>query len=133
MKNFVKYGIFAAAVLFVLCFIAILVLADREGLPSFIVMLYRFPGGDKVGHFFLMGFLSLFVNSSLVLTKRGSLPQKIFIGTVILAFLVSLEELSQLYFKGRTFSLVDLGCSFAGIVFFAGLVFLIARKRSRRV
>ena len=59
-----KLPLFLAAGFF-LFIAAIIVLADQGRLPGIIAALYDFPNGDKVGHFFLMGGLSLLVNLAL--------------------------------------------------------------------
>jgi polysaccharide biosynthesis protein VpsQ len=58
------------ATLFGLFIIAIVILADTRHL-GFLYALYNFPFGDKVGHFFLFGLLSLFVNLSVIGSDSG--------------------------------------------------------------
>lgn len=48
----------------------IVVGANQASLPDFLRSVYSFPGGDKAGHFLLMGTLSLLVNLSLGLLKQ---------------------------------------------------------------
>ena len=59
-----KVSIILAAAFF-LFIIVIVVLADQGRLPGFVTVLVDFPNGDKVGHFLLMGGLSLLVNLAL--------------------------------------------------------------------
>ena len=116
--------------LIVICTLLIVVLADSGNLPRPVTQLYRFPHGDKVGHFLLMGLLSFFLNW----TALASLPDRrpapvIWAVSLALAFLVTLEELSQQFFPKRTFSLIDLAFSYAGIAFFGCLVGWKASKK----
>ncbi|CAG1008953.1 hypothetical protein ANAEL_03741 [Anaerolineales bacterium] len=103
--------------LFLIFIIVVIVLADTGNLPPSIRALYRFPNGDKVGHFILFGLL----NFLLVRTFLSSFPTQsrswVTVSTsLILALLIALEELSQQYFSARTFDLVDLAASYIGLV-----------------
>jgi len=84
-------------------------------MPEMLAALYAFPYGDKVGHFVLMGTFSFLVNMSLACRKIRFCRSQLLIGSLGVAVLVTLEELSQVFFASRTFSLVDLGFSLAGI------------------
>ena len=101
-----------------LCFIAgIVVLADQGRLPAFITGLYNFQYGDKVGHFLLMGGLSLLVNLALPSRSgRGHI-----LAILLVAALVALEEASQAWFGTRHAELADLAASLAGIICLGGL------------
>ncbi|MCI5219259.1 MAG: hypothetical protein D3914_08730 [Candidatus Electrothrix sp. LOE2] len=65
-----------------------------------------FPGGDKLGHFVLLGIASFFANQ--VLHPRH-IPV---FGNVA----ITGEEISQMFLASRTFDLVDLSCSYLGII-----------------
>lgn len=114
-----KYWIAISFTLFVLLIIFI---ADSGRFPNFIRKLYDFPNGDKVGHFLLMGLLSYVLNRTALDSRVDlGLPRVVWAVSLILAFFVTLEELSQQFFPKRTFSLLDLTFSYAGIAFFAWL------------
>lgn len=102
-------------VIFLLIFVLIILFADQGKMPELIAALYAFPYGDKVGHFVLMGLFSFLVNMSLACRKVRFSGIQLLIGSLVVAALVTLEELSQGFFASRTFSLVDLGFSLAGI------------------
>ena len=108
------------AVVFFVFVIAVIVLADYGNLPHSIRTLYDFPYGDKVGHFFLFGALTFFLTraflSSFPSKPRGWVALSI---GLILALFIALEEWSQQLFPTRTFDLLDLLASYAGIVAFA--------------
>lgn len=76
------------------------------------------PGGDVTAHVVLMGLLSLTVNLAVSRSRR---PLGVVPCTALLLVAVTLEELSQKLIPTRTFSLVDLAASYAGILAFAGL------------
>ena len=109
---------------------AIVIAADKGALPGFVRSLYGFPGGDKVGHFLLMGALSWLINLSLEARPTRLLSRDILLGSVFVFMMVTLEEVSQLWFSTRTFSLLDLGFSYAGILC-GGRLALIAPRRKQ--
>lgn len=94
----------------------IVFLADRGELPEFVHRLYNFPFGDKVGHFILIGLLAFGLN--LVFSSRSiyGFPLPLFFGSILTLILATGEEISQNYFASRSFSLLDLGCSYLGIL-----------------
>ena len=105
------------AALFLAFIIGLIVLADADLLPDFINAIYDFPNGDKVGHFILYGLLNFFITRaflSALPTRRGGWVT-LSVG-LILALFVALEELSQMFFSARTFSLLDLTASLLGII-----------------
>ena len=109
----------------------IVFLADSGNLPRFIRDLYDFPYGDKVGHFLLMGLLSYALNRTTLASNVDKKPASvIWAVSLSLAFFVTLEELSQQFFSRRTFSLLDLAFSYAGIAFFGWLARLVVKKRN---
>jgi len=108
--------------------------ADTGTLPPSIIRLYRFPGGDKAGHVLIFGILTLGLSALLHprrIRLRGiSLPA----GMVLTAVLTTLEEISQRFIAGRTFDLLDLACSYLGIVlgFLAWMLLKPARRTATR-
>jgi VanZ family protein len=94
----------------------IVFLADRGELPEFVHRLYHFPFGDKIGHFVLIGLLAFGLN--LVFSSRSiyGFPLPLFVGSILAIILATVEEISQNYFASRSFSLLDLGCSYLGIL-----------------
>ena len=87
-----------------------------------------FPLGDKISHFFLMGIMSALAN----LAARGRMVRfsavSFGVGTLIVAIVVVVEEISQIWVPGRNFDVFDLVADFLGIVCGA---FLAARYRRR--
>jgi len=94
--------------------LGVILLADLGSLPSPVAMLYRFPNGDRVGHFILFGILTLLVNSAFPRQVR-ILRANVYYGSVIIAVLAIFEESSQLFLAYRTFDLIDLAFTLMGI------------------
>ena len=104
------------SIAFFLILVAIVIAADKGRLPQFLRVVYDFPGGDKVGHFVLMGILSFFVNMAVPLGPADKPWTSLLAATIVIMVVVALEEASQAYFPTRTLSWIDLGCSYAGIL-----------------
>ncbi len=97
------------------------VLAD-DGQYQFVFAWIRgIPGGDKVGHFCLMGGLAFVVNLALGLRHFTLGRWQFLLGSTIVGALVLVEEISQAWLPSRTFDLVDLTFDFLGIVCFGWL------------
>jgi hypothetical protein len=106
-----------AAFLFLLFIGLVIIAADTDSIPPFILDMYRFPGGDLVGHFLLYGMLAfLFTRAFPRRLHMGgvSVPPVMFLVVALAVF----EEISQFWFPLRTPDLRDLGCGVLGI--FAG-------------
>ena len=105
-------------------------LADTGNLPHSIRAIYDFPNGDKLGHFIFFGLLYFSITraflSSFPSQPRGRVALSV---GLTLALLIALEEWSQQFFPARTFDLVDLFFSYAGVVTF---VFLAVYWRKSR-
>jgi VanZ family protein len=113
--------------LFILFMLGVVLLADLGSLPSPVAILYRYPNGDRVGHFFLFGILTFLVNSSF--PRQVQIARvNIFYGTLIIASLAMLEEISQLFLSYRTFDLIDLTFTLMGIASADWLVRLLHKQ-----
>ena len=106
------------AAVFILILILIIIAANLGFGPSLFSFVYLIPGGDKVGHFFLMGFLSLLVNMALGGSKVRIFSLEFPKGSLIVLTAVTLEEFSQLFLRFRGFSLADLLFDYIGIILF---------------
>jgi VanZ family protein len=117
-------------ILFILVLAVIVFAADSGKMPGFIAVLYDFPNGDKVGHFVLMGFLSLLVNLVVLSGPGRRTLRRAITASLVVAGVVALEEFSQRFFPRRNSSWGDLASSLAGIIVFGGLAwFLVERKK----
>lgn len=103
-------------IIFLVFIIFVIVLADIGGLPASIRALYRFPNGDKAGHFILFGLLNFFlIRAFLASIPNRSRSQVVVSTSLILILCITLEEWSQQYFSARTFDLLDLLASYIGL------------------
>ncbi len=97
-------------------FIMFVIWAANTGeIPAFIRNLYRFPGGDRVGHFILYGILAFLL--------ARAFPRRLRMGaffpaltSLFVAGLALVEEISQFFFSLRTPDLLDLACGLLGIL-----------------
>ena len=84
-------------------------------------------GGDKLGHFGLMGGLALCVNVSLDCRKW----RRWLLGSIFVAVGCTLEELSQIWNEHRHCDPLDLAADFAGIWFAGWIARRICARRSQ--
>jgi VanZ family protein len=89
------------------------------------------PGGDVTGHFLLMGLLAFFVVLGFSRVRVARRRLGVLGSALIVSALVTLDELAQLLLPARRFSLVDLAASYAGIVVFTLLAWLIVARLRR--
>ncbi|MFO1459515.1 MAG: VanZ family protein [Verrucomicrobiota bacterium] len=97
----------ASAFVFVLFFIAVIVIADRGEGDRWWAFLMRIPGGDKLGHVGLVGMLCLLCNLAIPGYRRGRLPAGMTLITATLLTLLTLEEIAQAFLPHRTCDLGD--------------------------
>lgn len=89
------------------------------------------PYGDKIGHFFLAGTLTLIAN---FLLKYRFLNLKSLIlpyGSLLILAIAILEESSQNFLPTRTLDIKDALANFAGILAFSIPAILVARRKRR--
>jgi VanZ family protein len=109
--------------------ICVIVVIANAGLGNrYFGLLFALPYGDKIGHFFLMGTLSLLVNLALEARTIRFGRFNPLLGTLIVLLLVTIEEFSQIWVPTRTFSLLDLTFDYAGIWIFGRMAVAICRK-----
>lgn len=109
------------ALLYSILIVAIIILANQGKNQSLISLVHALPFGDKLGHFTLMGMLGLVVNLSLQCARWHWGYITVLKGSVLVAIVVVLEELSQLFISTRSFDWGDLLADFLGIVVFGQL------------
>jgi VanZ family protein len=90
-----------------------------------------FPGRDKTAHFLLMGGLALF--AVLAFAGRSIRGRRLSAPTVLagVALIVLVEEGAQWWLPRRTFSLVDLAWSLAGVAIFGAAAAWWRARRAR--
>lgn len=119
------------AALYILVLAGIVVLADVKETQYLFRPVRRLPYGDKIGHFLLMGMFSLVVN--LILKARSVRVWKLsyLLGSLIVLAIVTIEEFSQIFIRGRSFDVADLAADWAGIIIFGEMGRLACRKSLR--
>ena len=117
---------------FILLLILIIIIANLGLGPTYFSFIYLIPGGDKIGHFFLMGFLSYLINSLMNFRTLRLLSKDFLMGSFIVMGVVTMEEFSQLFLKNRAFSVIDLLFDYAGIFVFGQISAMISNKQMGR-
>ena len=117
-------------IIFVVILIIIVIAANLGLGPSFFSLVYLLPGGDKAGHFILMGLLSFLINSIMRASRVKVFSLDLLKGSLIVIAIVTIEEFSQLFLKFRAFSIIDLFFDYTGIIIFGYFAaYLVNRKR----
>jgi len=124
-----RIKIIAAVYIFILA--GIIVLADVRETQFLFRFIRKFPFGDKIGHFLLMGIFSLLVNLALSARTIHFQKFKYLLGSLIVLAVVTIEEFSQIFVRGRTFDWRDLIVDFAAIVIFGEIARFIVGRFSR--
>ncbi len=105
------------AVLFTIFIVVVVILADTGNLPRCLIMVYDFPGGDKLGHFILFGLLNFFITRAALSAFPSRSPVLVaFSAGLILALFVAAEEYSQNFFRLRTPDMIDLLAGYTGML-----------------
>ena len=119
------------AVIYVLFLVLLVFLADQKQYQFLFRFVRQTPYGDKVGHFVLMGLFSLILNLALSCGKIRLGAFSLLAGSMVVAVIVTLEELSQIFVRYRTFDLVDLIFDYTGIFLFGQLALYLTKTRMR--
>lgn len=98
IRSLVRGGTIA----FVVFFLAVIVIADRGEGDRWWAFLLRIPGGDKLGHFGLVGVLCLMCNLAIPWRQHARLPAAMTVTTAVLLTLLTLEEIAQAFLPHRT-------------------------------
>ena len=117
--------------LFIIALILIVLIANFGLGPAYFPFIFTIPGLDKIGHFFLMGVLSLLVNLLFKAKKTHLFSQNFLIGSLLVILIVTLEELSQLFLIYRAFSWLDLAFDLGGIFLGGRLASWLMRKTAQ--
>ena len=104
--------------IFIVLLILIVIAANMDLGPSFFSFVYLLPGGDKAGHFILMGLLSFLINSVMCASRLQVFSFDLLKGSLIVMAIVTIEELSQIFLQYRGFSIFDLFFDYTGIIIF---------------
>ena len=116
------------SVIFLGFIIWVIYLANTGQNSIFFELVRSIPYGDKVGHFFLFGLLTLGANFVFKLKSYSLLSCKLYVGSIVVFIFVLLEELSQYYIPSRTLDITDLIADILGITTFSLITKLIHKK-----
>ena len=116
------------SVIFLGFIIWVIYLANTGQNSIFFELVRSIPYGDKVGHFFLFGLLTLSANFVFKLKSYSLLSRKLYVGSIVVFIFVLLEELSQYYIPSRTLDITDLIADILGITTFSLITKLIHKK-----
>jgi len=97
----------------------IIYLANTAQNSIFFEFVASIPYGDKLGHFCLFGLLTLGANLAFKLKTFRLLSLNVYVGSICVFLLASIEELSQYLIPNRTLDAVDLLADMVGIVVFS--------------
>lgn len=106
----------ALALAFLLFLLAVAYWADTGSMPAVLVALYRFPNGDRLGHFMIYFTLAFLLNLAWPVQRVRLNGLDLRTGSLLAGLAATLEELSQVFIHTRTFDFVDLGLGFLGVL-----------------
>jgi polysaccharide biosynthesis protein VpsQ len=118
-------------VIYLMLLAGIVLLAGSQQYHGLFDGVRRIPGGDKLGHFLLMGLLSLLLNVSLDCRTVRAFGRPLLLGSLVACVAVTLEEFSQIFVRYRTFDPVDLFFDYGGIWAFGRLALYLKIRRGR--
>ena len=104
--------------------------ADSRAHLHWFTYLRSIPGGDKYGHFLLMGSLAFLVNLSLSCRVVRIAGRGFLLGSLVVLVLITIEEISQRFIPYRTFDLTDLLADYLGVFVFSWLALVVQKRRA---
>ena len=118
-------------IVYVIILAVIVFLAGQRTTQYLFIPLRNLPYGDKIGHFLLMGFFSFLLNLALGARTVNFGKLNYLLGSLIVLTVVTIEEFSQIFIRGRTFDWGDLVADFLGIFLFGELARFICRRKTK--
>ena len=119
--------------LYIIILLAIIFIADHQTYHQIFEVIRAVPFGDKIGHFALIGMLAVVVNVLFAYKKIRLRGLQIFRGSLVVMLFVTLEEISQLFIRYRTFELGDLTADYLGIFLFTRLATYLNQRSTRKI
>lgn len=117
-------------IVYIFVLAVIIFIASRKGTRYLLDFVGNIPYGDKLGHFILMGGFSFLLNLVLNAKTFGIGKVNYLLGSLIVVFVVTLEEISQKFVAGRTFDWGDLVFDYLGIFVFGELARFICQRKT---
>lgn len=129
MLNKTKPYFFTVFALVFFTFILWIIFLANTGSNNILFDIIRsIPNGDKFGHFFLYGMLTLVINLELKSKTINIGKYNLLLGTVLVCIFVVLEELSQGFIPSRTLDYQDLLADAMGIYIFTFVYLYISKN-----
>jgi hypothetical protein len=113
---------------YILLLAVIVFCADQLNYQYLFAFIRAIPGGDKLGHFILMGLFAFLVNICLSCRTIRIAGRQVLVGSIIVITVITIEELSQSLIPYRSFDLFDLMADYLGGVAFGQAARLYNRK-----
>lgn len=114
--------------IYLLIVAGIIVVADIKSTSYLLSFVGNIPYGDKIGHFVLFGVLAFLVNFTFGMRSFSFGRFEYLLGSLIVMIVITAEEFTQIFMRGRTFSWLDLLCGYAGILVFGEMARVVYRK-----
>jgi VanZ family protein len=95
--------------------VLIIWLADHRDTQTNFSWIQALPGGDKLGHFLILGGFAFVLNHALRCRTVTLGGKPLLLGNLVVLLLATAEETSQLFIPSRTFDLLDLAADALGI------------------
>ena len=95
---------------------SVIVCADRGVLRGFFGWINGLPFGDKAGHIFLIGIMAHLLNGALAGRTAGLCSFRWQQGGLVIAVVMTIEEITQIWIPSRTFDWGDLMANYVGIL-----------------
>lgn len=115
MKKYSKYIWPLVFALFFLFCSTVIFLAYQKKIPAILAII---PHYDYIGHFVLFGILFYLLHRAIKRFSLKILNSKIPLALILISAFAIIEEGLQIFSPNRTFDLLDLFLSLAGIAFF---------------
>ena len=96
----------------------VIYMANTGQSSLFFGLVKALPYGDKIGHVFLFGFLTLGANVATKFKVVKIRNINVLLGTAVVTLFVLIEEFSQHFSATRTFDIQDLMADAVGIIIF---------------
>ncbi|MCP4180855.1 MAG: hypothetical protein GY756_24095 [bacterium] len=113
MKNLNKKKRVIILIVYCIFIASIIVLADLGKLP--LKLLWRIPHYDWIAHFLLYAIFYIILDVAVMGKRISIFRRSISLAFLLISLLIIGEEISQLLFSSRTFSLIDLLMGLLGI------------------
>ena len=108
-----RLKLLAFAYVLALAFVVYLADANRGG--ATFALVHSLPLGDKLGHLVLAGLFALALDAALSWRVFRFLRAPFPRGSALALAVITLEECSQIFFRARSFDLVDLLSDYLGV------------------